>query len=131
MVDVLLGLQWGDEGKGKIVDFFAPHYDVIARFQGGPNAGHTLYVKGKKVAFIGFAHNNIVPNVNDLDFAKQLVTDAVGKADIVVVSFHGESYGLVSNQAIITDSVRCVGCAHADVHFVLHHAGRPGRAQGW
>lgn len=44
MVDVILGLQWGDEGKGKIVDYFASDYDVIARFQGGPNAGHTLYV---------------------------------------------------------------------------------------
>jgi adenylosuccinate synthase len=49
MVDVILGLQWGDEGKGKIVDYFAPNYDVVARFQGGPNAGHTLYVDGKKV----------------------------------------------------------------------------------
>lgn len=49
MVDVILGLQWGDEGKGKIVDFFAPTYDIIARFQGGPNAGHTLYVKDKKI----------------------------------------------------------------------------------
>ncbi len=49
MVDVLLGLQWGDEGKGKIVDFFAKDYDVIARFQGGPNAGHTLYVGDKKI----------------------------------------------------------------------------------
>ncbi|SHM11720.1 adenylosuccinate synthase [Chitinophaga sp. CF418] len=49
MVDVLLGLQWGDEGKGKIVDYFAGKYDVIARFQGGPNAGHTLYVDGQKV----------------------------------------------------------------------------------
>jgi adenylosuccinate synthase len=49
MVDVILGLQWGDEGKGKIVDYFAPGYDMIARFQGGPNAGHTLYVDGKKV----------------------------------------------------------------------------------
>jgi len=49
MVDVILGLQWGDEGKGKIVDYFAPRYDLIARFQGGPNAGHTLYVKEKKV----------------------------------------------------------------------------------
>jgi adenylosuccinate synthase len=49
MVDVILGLQWGDEGKGKIVDYFAPSYDIIARFQGGPNAGHTLYVKGQKV----------------------------------------------------------------------------------
>ena len=49
MVDVILGLQWGDEGKGKIVDYFAPGYDIIARFQGGPNAGHTLYVEDKKV----------------------------------------------------------------------------------
>ncbi len=49
MVDVILGLQWGDEGKGKIVDYFARNYDVIARFQGGPNAGHTLYVNDKKV----------------------------------------------------------------------------------
>ena len=49
MVDVILGLQWGDEGKGKIVDFFASGYDIIARFQGGPNAGHTLYVGDKKV----------------------------------------------------------------------------------
>jgi adenylosuccinate synthase len=41
-LDVLLGLQWGDEGKGKIVDVLTPKYDVIARFQGGPNAGHSL-----------------------------------------------------------------------------------------
>lgn len=41
-VDVLLGLQWGDEGKGKVVDVLTPKYDVITRFQGGPNAGHTL-----------------------------------------------------------------------------------------
>ena len=47
-VDVLLGLQWGDEGKGKIVDVLAPQYDIIARFQGGPNAGHTLIFDGKK-----------------------------------------------------------------------------------
>ncbi|WP_059026351.1 adenylosuccinate synthase [Gabonibacter massiliensis] len=47
-VDVLLGLQWGDEGKGKVVDVLTPHYDVIARFQGGPNAGHTLEFNGEK-----------------------------------------------------------------------------------
>mgnify|MGYP006345820001 CR=1 FL=1 len=49
MVDVILGLQWGDEGKGKIVAYFAKDYDLVARFQGGPNAGHTLYVEDKKV----------------------------------------------------------------------------------
>lgn len=62
MVDVILGLQWGDEGKGKIVDYFAPNYDVIARFQGGPNAGHTLYVNGQKVVLhqipSGIFHQN-------------------------------------------------------------------------
>ncbi len=64
MVDVLLGLQWGDEGKGKIVDYFAPGYDIIARFQGGPNAGHTLYVNGNKVVLhqipSGIFHANTV-----------------------------------------------------------------------
>jgi adenylosuccinate synthase len=62
MVDVILGLQWGDEGKGKIVDYFAPEYDVIARFQGGPNAGHTLYIDKKKMVLhqipSGIFHEN-------------------------------------------------------------------------
>lgn len=62
MIDVILGLQWGDEGKGKIVDYFAPNYDIIARFQGGPNAGHTLYIKGKKMVLhqipSGIFHEN-------------------------------------------------------------------------
>lgn len=64
MVDVLLGLQWGDEGKGKIVDYFAGNYDIIARFQGGPNAGHTLYIDGQKVVLhtipSGVFHKNII-----------------------------------------------------------------------
>jgi adenylosuccinate synthase len=64
MVDVILGLQWGDEGKGKIVDYFAPNYDIIARFQGGPNAGHTLYVGDKKVVLhqipSGIFHQNTI-----------------------------------------------------------------------
>jgi adenylosuccinate synthase len=46
--DILLGLQWGDEGKGKVVDVLAPTYDIVARFQGGPNAGHTLEIEGRK-----------------------------------------------------------------------------------
>lgn len=47
-VDAILGLQWGDEGKGKIVDYLADQYQAVCRFQGGPNAGHTLYIKGEK-----------------------------------------------------------------------------------
>jgi len=46
--DILLGLQWGDEGKGKVVDVLTPDYDIICRFQGGPNAGHTLEFEGEK-----------------------------------------------------------------------------------
>ncbi len=47
-VDVILGLQWGDEGKGKVVDVLTPNYEIVARFQGGPNAGHTLEFEGQK-----------------------------------------------------------------------------------
>ncbi|HRO72724.1 MAG TPA: adenylosuccinate synthetase, partial [Saprospiraceae bacterium] len=47
-VDIILGLQWGDEGKGKIVDYLADRYDLVCRFQGGPNAGHTIKIKDKK-----------------------------------------------------------------------------------
>ena len=63
-VDVHLGLQWGDEGKGKIVDVLTPTYDIIARFQGGPNAGHTLEFEGIKHVLhtipSGIFHGNVV-----------------------------------------------------------------------
>jgi adenylosuccinate synthase len=63
-VDVLLGLQWGDEGKGKIVDVLTPEYDIIARFQGGPNAGHTLEFEGIKHVLhtipSGIFHENVI-----------------------------------------------------------------------
>jgi len=63
-VDVLLGLQWGDEGKGKIVDVLTPEYDIIARFQGGPNAGHTLEFEGIKHVLhtipSGIFHMNVI-----------------------------------------------------------------------
>ena len=63
-VDILLGLQWGDEGKGKIVDVFTPKYDIIARFQGGPNAGHTLEFNGQKHVLhtipSGIFHNDTI-----------------------------------------------------------------------
>ncbi len=63
-IDVLLGLQWGDEGKGKVVDVLTPHYDIVARFQGGPNAGHTLEFQGhhyvlRSIPSGVFQHNQI------------------------------------------------------------------------
>src|SRR5690606_33816212 len=66
MIDVLLGLQWGDEGKGKIVDFLAAQYDVVARFQGGPNAGHTLYVNGAKVVLRTIPSGVFNPQIENL-----------------------------------------------------------------
>jgi adenylosuccinate synthase len=80
-VDVLLGLQWGDEGKGKIVDYLARNYDVVARFQGGPNAGHTLNIDGKRVVLrtipSGVFHDrpcNLIGNgvvIDPIEFMKE------------------------------------------------------------
>ena len=63
-VDVLLGLQWGDEGKGKVVDVLTPRYDIVARFQGGPNAGHTLEFDGRKVVLRSIPSGVLQGNVN-------------------------------------------------------------------
>jgi len=70
-VDVLLGLQWGDEGKGKIVDVLTPKYDIIARFQGGPNAGHTLEFEGIKHVL------NTIPSGIFRDGVKNLIGNGV------------------------------------------------------
>lgn len=62
-VDVILGLQWGDEGKGKIVDFLAEKYDLVCRFQGGPNAGHTIKIDGKKYVLHTIPSGIFRPNI--------------------------------------------------------------------
>ncbi|WP_422080794.1 adenylosuccinate synthase [Ulvibacterium sp.] len=101
-VDLLLGLQWGDEGKGKIVDVLTKNYDIIARFQGGPNAGHTLEFDGIKHVLhtipSGIFHENavnIVGNgvvIDPVIFKKEL--DALGKFNI---DFHSKL--LISRKA--------------------------------
>ncbi len=101
-VDLLLGLQWGDEGKGKIVDVLTKNYDIIARFQGGPNAGHTLEFDGIKHVLhtipSGIFHKNainIVGNgvvIDPIIFKKEL--DALGKFKI---DFHSKL--LISRKA--------------------------------
>lgn len=92
--DVLLGLQWGDEGKGKVVDVLTPQYDIIARFQGGPNAGHTLEFDGIKHVLhtipSGIFHSNtinIVGNgvvIDPVVFKKEI--DALKKLGVDVQS---------------------------------------------
>ena len=101
-VDVILGLQWGDEGKGKIVDVFTPHYDIIARFQGGPNAGHTIEFDGKKFVLhtipSGIFHPstiNLIGNGVIIDpyiFIREI--DKLAEAGI-----HAEKNLLISNRA--------------------------------
>ncbi|MDP1746030.1 MAG: adenylosuccinate synthase [Bacteroidota bacterium] len=93
-VDVLLGLQWGDEGKGKIVDVLTPKYDIIGRFQGGPNAGHTLEFNGIKHVLhtipSGIFHDkkiNVVGNgvvIDPVIFKKEI--DALVKLNVDVKS---------------------------------------------
>ncbi len=88
-VDVILGLQWGDEGKGKIVDFLADKYDMVCRFQGGPNAGHTLKIDGKKFVLhtvpSGIFRENIINVIGNgvvldpITFSRELeMLDAAG-----------------------------------------------------
>ncbi|MCH5221580.1 MAG: adenylosuccinate synthase [Muribaculaceae bacterium] len=72
--DILLGLQWGDEGKGKIVDVLAPDYDIVARFQGGPNAGHTLEFDGRK---------HVLRSIPSGVFAKGSVTNVIGNGVVL------------------------------------------------
>lgn len=76
MIDVLLGLQWGDEGKGKVVDYFAPQYDIVARFQGGPNAGHTLYVGDTKLVLHQVPSGILHPHISNL-IGSGVVLDAI------------------------------------------------------
>ncbi len=91
-VDILLGLQWGDEGKGKIVDHLSDKYDVIARFQGGPNAGHTLVINGEKTILhtvpSGILHHrpvNVIGNgvvIDPITLQKEIETLTAKGADI-------------------------------------------------
>jgi adenylosuccinate synthase len=75
-VDILLGLQWGDEGKGKIVDFLSPKYQVVARFQGGPNAGHTLEFDGNKHVLHQIPSGIFHPEIKNI-IGNGVVLDAV------------------------------------------------------
>jgi len=114
-VDVLLGLQWGDEGKGKIVDVLTPKYDIICRFQGGPNAGHTLEFNGIKHVLhtipSGIFHNetiNIVGNgvvIDPIIFKKEI--DALEKMGV-----NAKSKLFISNRAhLILPSHRLIDAA--------------------
>ncbi len=137
-VDILLGLQWGDEGKGKIVDFLAPKYDVVARFQGGPNAGHTLEFDGHKHVLhqipSGIFHEGILNVIGNgvvldpkvfqeeidelkpfnLDLKKHLVLS--NKAQMIVPSHRllDQAYELAKGDKKIGSTLRGIGPTYQD-----------------
>ncbi len=103
MVDVVLGLQWGDEGKGKVVDVLTPNYSVIARFQGGPNAGHSLHFDGKS-----YVLHTIPSGV----FREDTVNLIGGGVVIDPVIFMKEVKGLQQSGIDVTKSLKLAKKAH-------------------
>jgi len=102
-VDVLLGLQWGDEGKGKIVDVLTRQYDIIARFQGGPNAGHTLEFEGKKHVL------HTIPS----GVFHQGVMNVVGNGVVIdPVIFKTELYKLIAQEPDVLSRLKISRKAH-------------------
>ncbi|MGM0612192.1 MAG: adenylosuccinate synthase [Bacteroidota bacterium] len=118
-IDVLLGLQWGDEGKGKIVDVFTPHYDVIARFQGGPNAGHTLEFQGNK---------HVLHHIPSGIFRKNTI-NLIGNGVIIdPMSFKAETDGLetkgvdVNQNLYISNKAHLILPTHRLLDMALEHS---------
>jgi adenylosuccinate synthase len=95
-VDVLLGLQWGDEGKGKVVDVLAPKYDYVARFQGGPNAGHTLIFDGHKVVLHQIPSGVFRSNITNL-IGNGLVLDVIALFEKEIDKLEGFKLNLNKN----------------------------------
>ena len=120
--DLLLGLQWGDEGKGKIVDVLAPKYDVVASFQGGPNAGHTLEFDG---------HKHVLRSIPSGVFAKGAITNVIGNGVVLdPVLFRGEAEQLEADGVDLHSILKISKKAHLimPTHRLLDAAGE--RAMG-
>ena len=102
-IDVILGLQWGDEGKGKIVDYLAGNYDIVARFQGGPNAGHTLKFDGKKFVL------HIVPS----GIFRKGIINLIGNGVVIdPISFAKELIGLEAAEVDYSETLLIANKAH-------------------
>ncbi len=120
--DILLGLQWGDEGKGKIVDVLAPEYDIVARFQGGPNAGHTLEFDGRK---------HVLRSIPSGVFAAGSGVNIIGNGVVLdPVLFQGEASALEAEGLDLHSILRISRKAHLilPTHRLLDAAGE--RAKG-
>lgn len=105
-VDVILGLQWGDEGKGKVVDVLTPNYEIVARFQGGPNAGHTLEFEGQKY---------ILKSIPSGIFQKDKMNIIGNGVVIDPALFKQEVEALESSGHVLTDRL----CISKKAHLIL------------
>jgi adenylosuccinate synthase len=88
-VDVILGLQWGDEGKGKIVDVMTPRYDIVARFQGGPNAGHTIEFNKQKFVLHTIPSGIFYPDKINLVGNGVILDPFIFRNEIINLEKHG------------------------------------------
>jgi adenylosuccinate synthase len=118
-VDVILGLQWGDEGKGKIVDVLTPRYDIVARFQGGPNAGHTIEFKGKKFVLHTIPSGIFYPDKINLVGNGVILDPFIFRNEIINLANHGidaPSNLIISKRAhLITPTHRLLDAAYESV----------------
>jgi len=108
-MDVLLGLQWGDEGKGKIVDFLSEKYDLIARFQGGPNAGHTIKFDGKKFVLHQLPSGIFRSDVHNL-IGNGVVLDPVILRKEIVEANH--AFGDITSRLFISEKAHLILPTH-------------------
>ncbi|MBR4392370.1 MAG: adenylosuccinate synthase [Bacteroidales bacterium] len=101
-IDILLGLQWGDEGKGKVVDALTPNYDIVARFQGGPNAGHTIEFEGKKFVLHNIPSGVLTPGCVNIIGNGVIIEPHILKGEVEGLKQAGFSLGktlMISNRA--------------------------------
>ena len=110
-VDVLLGLQWGDEGKGKIVDVLSPTYSMIARFQGGPNAGHTLEFEGKKYVLNTIPSGVFNPNTLNLIGNGVVIDPVIFKREIDNLKTNGYD-PIATNKLVISKKAHLILPSH-------------------
>ena len=108
-VDILLGLQWGDEGKGKIVDVFTPQYDIVARFQGGPNAGHTIVFNDQKFVLHLIPSGIFHPNITCLIGNGVVIDPITLRKEIEQLELTGED---VQGNLIISDRAHLILPTH-------------------
>lgn len=115
-IDILLGLQWGDEGKGKVVDALTPNYDIVARFQGGPNAGHTIEFDNKKFVLHNIPSGVLTPNCINIIGNGVIIEPSILRGEIEGLSqagFNLKDVLLISNRAhLILPSHRALDAAN-------------------